>query len=257
MPMLVTMTSTELGIILPALLAGLLVLSTHVPMGREVLARGIIFIDLAIAQIAGLGVIIAFTAGIHEGWEVQLAAVCAALTGAVLLYWAEKLWPDVQEAVIGAAFVVASSASLLLLANHPQGGDHLKEILIGQILWVDYMSLIPVAVLYTAVLLLRRFIVSKDNRLIFYLVFAVTITASVQLVGVYLVFASLILPALATIRLHKNQLLAAYSIGIAAYLGGLATAALLDLPAGPVIIMLMAVITLFILLSTSAKTGQT
>ena len=79
------MTSTELGIILPALLAGLLVLSTHVPLGREVLARGIIFIDLAIAQIAGLGVIIAYSAGVHEGWEVQLAAVSAALTGAVLL----------------------------------------------------------------------------------------------------------------------------------------------------------------------------
>jgi len=256
MPMVVVVTSTEIGIILPALLAGLLVLSTHVPLGLEVLARGIIFIDLAIAQIAGLGVIIAYTAGIHDGWEVQLAAVSAALIGALLLYWAEKMWPDVQEAAIGAVFVVASSASLLLLANHPQGGDHLKEILIGQILWVDYMSLIPVAVLYAAVLLLRRFIVSKENRLIFYLVFAVTITASVQLVGVYLVFASLILPALATVRLQKNKLLAAYSIGITAYLGGLVAAALLDLPAGPVIIMVMAAITLLSLISASRKTGR-
>ena len=251
------MTSSEIGILFPALLAGLLVLSTHVPLGREVLARGIIFIDLAIAQIAGLGVIIAFTAGTHEGWEVQLAAVSAALTGALLLYWAEKKWPDVQEAVIGATFVVASSASLLLLANHPQGGEHLKEILIGQILWVDYRGLLPIAVLYAAVLLLRRFIVSEGNRLLFYLVFAVTITASVQLVGVYLVFASLILPALATIRLQKNQLLAAYSIGITAYLGGLVAAALLDLPAGPVIIMVMAAITLLTLISTSHKTGRT
>ena len=254
--MVVTVTSTELGIIFPALLAGLLVLSTHVPLGREVLARGIIFIDLAIAQIAGLGVIIAYSADVHEGWEVQLAAVCAALTGALLLYWAEKMWPDVQEAVIGATFVVASSASLLLLANHPQGGDHLKEILIGQILWVDYMALIPVAVLYAAVLLLRHFIVAKENRLTFYLVFAVTITASVQLVGVYLVFASLILPALATIRFEKNQLLVAYIIGITAYLGGLVVAALLDYPAGPVIIMVMAAISLLTLLSTSRKTGR-
>ena len=251
------MTSTEIGIILPALLAGLLVLSTHVPLGREVLARGIIFIDLAIAQIAGLGVIIAYSVGIHDGWEVQLAAVCAALTGAALLYWAEKMWPDVQEAVIGAAFVVASSASLLLLANHPQGGDHLKEILIGQILWVDYMTLIPVAVLYAAVLLLRHFIVSKEHRLIFYLVFAVTITASVQLVGVYLVFASLILPALATIRIEKRQLLAAYSVGITAYLGGLVVAALADLPAGPVIIMVMAAITLLSLILVPSKAERT
>jgi zinc/manganese transport system permease protein len=255
--MVVAMSSTEIGIILPALLAGLLVLSTHVPLGREVLAHGIIFIDLAIAQIAGLGVIIAFTAGVHEGWEVQLAAVCAALTGAVMLYWAEKMWPDVQEAVIGATFVIASSASLLLLANHPQGGEHLKEILIGQILWVDYVELIPVAVLYTAVLLLRNYVVSKDNRLIFYLVFAVTITASVQLVGVYLVFASLILPALATIRQGKAQLLTAYIFGITGYLAGLLIAAWLDLPAGPVIIMVMALITLLALLSTWRVTPQT
>jgi len=251
------MSSTEIGIILPALLAGLLVLSTHVPFGREVLARGIIFIDLAIAQIAGLGVIIAFTAGVHEGWEVQLAAVSAALTGAIVLYWAEKMWPDVQEAIIGAAFVIASSASLLLLANHPQGGEHLKEILIGQILWVDYVELIPVAVLYAAVLLLRNYVVSKDNRLLFYLVFAVTITASVQLVGVYLVFASLILPALATIRLRKAQLLTAYIFGVTGYLAGLLIAAWLDLPAGPVIIMVMALITLLALLLTWRITPQT
>ena len=241
------MSSTEIGIILPALLAGLLVLSTHVPLGREVLARGIIFIDLAIAQIAGLGVIIAFAAGIHEGWEVQLAAVCAALTGAVALYWAERMWPDVQEAVIGAAFVIASSASLLLLANHPQGGEHLMDILIGQILWVEYVDLIPVAVLYAAVLL-RCCLVSKDSRLVFYLVFAVTITASVQLVGVYLVFASLILPALATIRLAKAHLLIAYTIGVVAYLFGLFLAAWMDLPAGPVIIVVMAAITFLTLI---------
>ncbi|MEA1888706.1 MAG: metal ABC transporter permease [Pseudomonadota bacterium] len=247
------MSSTEIGIILPALLAGLLVLSTHVPLGREVLARGIIFIDLAIAQIAGLGVIIAFTAGVHEGWEVQLAAISAALTGAVMLYWAEKLWPDVQEAVIGATFVIASSASLLLLANHPQGGEHLKEILIGQILWVNYVELIPVAVLYAVLLLLRRFILSNDNRLLFYLVFAVTITASVQLVGVYLVFASLILPALATFRLAKSPLLMAYIFGITGYLAGLLIAAWMDLPAGPVIIMVMAAICLLALLMTTGK----
>jgi zinc/manganese transport system permease protein len=255
--MVMAMSSTEIGIILPALLAGLLVLSTHVPLGREVLARGIIFIDLAIAQIAGLGVIIAFTAGVHEGWEVQLAAVSAALTGAIVLYWAEKMWPDVQEAIIGAIFVIASSASLLLLANHPQGGEHLKEILIGQILWVDYVELIPVAVLYAAVLLLRNYVVSKDNRLLFYLVFAVTITASVQLVGVYLVFASLILPALATIRLRKAQLLTAYIFGVTGYLAGLLIAAWLDLPAGPVIIMVMALITLLALLLTWRITPQT
>ena len=244
------MTGIELTIILPALVAGLLVLSTHVPLCREVLASGIIFIDLAIAQIAGLGVIVAFSAGIEHGWEVQLAAVSAAITGSIALYWAERMWPEVQEAVIGATFVIASSISLLLLANHPQGSEHLKEVLIGQILWVEYVDLIPVAVLYTAVLLFRRYLVAKNSRLVFYLVFAVTITASVQLVGVYLVFASLIFPALATSRMAKARMSAAYALGSLGYLTGLLCAAWLDYPAGPVIILALAVITFIALFST-------
>lgn len=243
------MTSTEISIILPAMLAGLLVLSTHVPFGREVLARGIIFIDLAIAQIAGLGVIIAFTVGFHEGWEVQLASVSAALIGAVTLYWAERLWPDIQEAVIGVAFVVASSASLLLIANHPQGSEHIKDVLIGQILWVEFSDLIPVVILYAIVLLLRRYLVTQENRLPFYLLFAVTITASVQLVGVYLVFASLILPALAAYRMSSRmQLAVGYLVGGLGYLIGLLLASLLDLPAGPLIVIALAGFSFFVLL---------
>ncbi|HBE90965.1 MAG TPA: zinc/manganese transporter permease [Gammaproteobacteria bacterium] len=244
------MNSTELDILFPALLAGILVLSTHVPFGREVLARGIIFIDLAIAQIAGLGVIIAFSAGIHDGWQVQLAAACAALAGSVALYWAERIWADVQEAVIGATFVVASSAGLLLIANHPQGSEHLKEILVGQILWVDYAQLIPVAVLYSIVLILRRYFITSQSRLPFYLLFAVTITASVQLVGVYLVFASLILPALAVYRIRPPiQLPVAYLLGILAYVSGMIAASILDLPAGPMIILVLAGLSLVSLLA--------
>ena len=81
----------ETGILLPAFIAGLLVLATHVPLGIEVLKRGIIFIDLAIAQIAGLGIVIAHVLGVEEhGWQAQVAAVTAALTGALFLRWVEK-----------------------------------------------------------------------------------------------------------------------------------------------------------------------
>src|SRR5690606_10823415 len=77
-------------------LAGLLVLLTHVPLGMQVLARGIVFIDLAIAQVAGLGVIAAHALGWDaQGWAAQLAAVSAALLGAALLTWTERRWPDV------------------------------------------------------------------------------------------------------------------------------------------------------------------
>lgn len=243
------MSSSEIGIILPAFLAGLLILSTHVSFGREILARGIIFIDLAIAQIAALGVIIAFSADIHEGWQIQIAAGCAALTGAVALYWAERLWPDVQEAIIGVAFVVASSVGLLLMANHPQGSEHIKDVLTGQVLWVEFADLIPVALLYTIIMLLHHFLLSQENRLLFYLLFAVTITASVQLVGVFLVFASLILPALAVYRMSPRvQLSAGYLLGGLSYMIGLLLASVLDLPAGPMIVIVMAALSFSVLL---------
>ncbi len=117
-----TFSNFELSILGPAFLAGLLVLSTHVPLGMQVLTRGIVFIDLAIAQVAGLGVTVANAAGFEpQGWRVQVAAVTAALIGALLLTWTEKKWPEVQEALIGVLFVLAASVELLFLANNPHG----------------------------------------------------------------------------------------------------------------------------------------
>src|SRR2546423_5846180 len=97
-----TYASLDLSILLPALAAGLLVTATHVPLGVQVLARGIVFIDLAIAQIAGCGVLLADQLGFEaEGIAVQVSALLAALAGALLLTWTERIWPDVQEAIIG------------------------------------------------------------------------------------------------------------------------------------------------------------
>jgi len=88
----------DIEILLPAFIAGLLVTATHVPLGVQVLARGIVFIDLAVAQVAGLGVIFADWVGLEpRGWAVQLAALSSALAGALLLTWTERRWPDVQE----------------------------------------------------------------------------------------------------------------------------------------------------------------
>src|SRR3546814_14146760 len=103
-PMSITLNwaGLDVGILLPACIAGLIVLATHVPLGKQVLARGIIFIDLAIAQIAALGVIGAPFIGIDEhGFGVQLAAAAAALAGAALLAWTERRRPDREDAVWG------------------------------------------------------------------------------------------------------------------------------------------------------------
>ena len=225
----------------PAFLAGLLVVATHVPLGRRVLARGIIFLDLALAQIAGLGLIAAHSFDWEPGgWQVQAVALVSALAGALLLHATERRWPAIQEALIGSLFVLASSGGILLLASNPHGGEQLKELLVGQILWVGYDQLIPVALLYTGVLAAGFALRRHPSSLPFYLLFALTITASVQLVGVYLVFATLILPALAIRRLGKRGLWWGYLTGASGYALGLLLAALLDLPAGAMIVYALA-----------------
>lgn len=237
--------AVDLSIILPALVAGLLVLSTHVPLGRLVLQRGIIFIDLAVAQIAGIGVIAADQFGWGENpWQVQLSAVVAALIGALVLRHMEKHYERIQEALIGVMFVLAATLSLLLLAHNPHGGEHLKDLLVGQILWVSYEQLIPAAVVY-GLLLFAWFVLHLNQKVagMFYLMFAVAVTVSVQLVGVYLVFTSLIIPALATRHLSGNkQLLAAFSVGGVGYLAGLVFSSLFDLPSGAVIVWCLAMV---------------
>src|SRR5262245_24431832 len=125
------------SILWPAFIAGLLVLATHVPLGMQVLERGIVFIDLAIAQVAGIGVMASDALGWEpQGWAMQVSAAGAALAAAGLLVYTEKRWPDIQEALIGVLFVLASCVGLLLLAGNPHGGEHLKDLLVGQILWV-------------------------------------------------------------------------------------------------------------------------
>ncbi len=239
-------SAIDFSILGPAFLAGLLITATHVPLGQRVLQRGIIFLDLAVAQIAGLGVIAASSFDWTPGsWQVQLVAISTAILGVLLLNYTEKRWPDIQEALIGSLFVLASSGSVLLLSANPHGGEQLKELLFGQILWVSYEQIIPIFVLYTLILAIWFRLASHISSLGFYLLFALTITASVQLVGVYLVFASLILPALAVRNLSKFALAYGYIIGATGYIFGLMFAAILDLPAGAMIVCSLALVALF------------
>src|SRR5689334_23887102 len=174
------MADHSLDILVPAFLAGLLVLATHVPLGRLVLERGIVFIDLAIAQVAGLGVVAADVMGWEpQGWSVQFSAAIAALLAAIGLLWSERRIPAVQEAVIGVVFVVAASAEIILFSFNPHGAEHLKDLLVGQILWVTPEQLEPVAALYAAVLAVYALRDHARQRVLFYAVFAVTVTASV------------------------------------------------------------------------------
>jgi len=199
-----------------------------------------VFIDLAIAQIAGCGVLFADQLGFEaEGAAVQVAALAAALGGALLLTWTERVFADVQEAVIGVVFVLAATGSVLLLSSNVHGGEHLRDMLVGQILWAQWSRLLWIGVAYAGILALWFGFRDRLGRAGFYALFAVAVTLSVQLVGLYLVFATLIVPPLATRRMVRNRLAAAWTLGAAGYAGGLLLSTAADLPSGPTIVWVL------------------
>jgi zinc/manganese transport system permease protein len=249
-----TPSPAEIGILWPALVAGLLVTATHVPLGMQVLERGIVFIDLAIAQIAGAGVIFAD----YLGWEptgaaVQVAALSSALACAALLTWTERRWPEVQEAVIGVVFVIASSAAILILAKNPRGGENLKDLLSGQILWVNPARLPFEALVYGIILALWFGMRERLGRIGFYVLFACAVTVSVQLVGLFLVFSTLVVPALATFYSRRRRYLKAYAIGVLGYAVGLMLSLVVDLPSGAMIVCAMAGVGALMALATGRR----
>jgi len=249
--LLETLTS-NFSILWPALIAGVLVSLSHVPLGQQVLRRGIVFIDLAVAQVAGVGVVAAHYMGLElQGWMTQIAAVSAALGGALILTWTERKRPEVQEALIGVMFVVASTVQILLLANDPHGGEDLKDLLAGQILWVTPEQLWRAAFVTAAFLALWWTVASRLGRIGFYTLFAVVVTVSVQLVGVYLVFTSLIVPAIATYR-HPagRQLWLGIGLAVASYVVGLVVSAVTDLPTSALVVPVMVVIGVFVHLAS-------
>ncbi len=236
-----------LEIIAPALIAGLLIALIHAPLGLEVLARGIVFIDLAVAQIAGLSVVIV-NWWVHEpSWIViQCVAVLSVTFAALFFYWIERVLPREQEAIIGSTFIIAASAMLLILTDNPHGGTEMRHVLAGQILLIRWSMIYSFApILIVALILWFRFPPVRRGFL-FFLIFAVVITSSVQLVGVYVVFASLILPALAVNTLGSGKITKAMACGVVAVLFGVAISALADLPAGPVLVFSFALVAILV-----------
>lgn len=127
------MSSEMLSIIGPALVAGLIIALTHAPLGIEVLKRGIIFIDLAVAQIAGLGLVAADII-LHDPspWVLQATALLSAIIAGLFFRRVENIMPQQQEAIIGVSFVLAACLAILLLADHPRGGEEIQHLLSGK-----------------------------------------------------------------------------------------------------------------------------
>lgn len=217
-------------------------MAAHAPLGIEVLKRGIVFIDLATAQVVGLAIIL-LGLWLEEPDSIVHQGVIfgAGIVVALFFRWVERKSPDEQEAVIGSSFIVAASAGVLVLANDPHGGAALNEVLSGQILfisWGDIATFLPVYGLFV----ITWFIAPRlRGGTSFFILFAVVITSSVQLVGVYVVFASLILPALAARRGKGYVLWRAYASGAVAVVAAILISAAADLPAGPFLALCFAV----------------
>ena len=200
------------------------------------------FIDLATAQVVGLGVILLDLWLEDPAWGAgQGVAFATGMAIALFFRWVERKSPDEQEAVIGSSFIVAASVTLLALADDPHGGEALRHVLSGQLLfttWGDIASFLPIyglfAVLWLAVPRLRA-------GTGFFVLFALVITASMQLVGVYVVFASLILPALAARTGKGYTHWRAFVSGGVAVVAAMSISAAADLPAGPFLVVCFAV----------------
>ncbi|MEY2618420.1 MAG: hypothetical protein RL522_1422 [Pseudomonadota bacterium] len=170
------------------------------PLGRQVLARGVVFIDLAVAQVAALGVLLA-AHGLREapvavGW---LASALAALAGSALVGWLARRWSAQREALIGLVYVAAASACVVAVAADPHGRENLSALLAADVLWVSWGAVLALALAAASVALVgRRIGLARDT--VFYPVFAVALSIAVQALGLYLVFALLIGPALWTRR---------------------------------------------------------
>lgn len=240
------MTPADALLLAPGLAAGAAILASHVPLGQQVLKRGIIFIDLAIAQWAAIG---ALLAGLWLGdeaslWLTTAGAALFALSGAIGLSWLEGRVVQL-EALIGVFYVLAATGALLLLAQDPHGGELLKRSLSGELLWLDWRGLWPWLLLHLLLAgLLWRWPGLLQGRA-FYPLFALAITAAVPLVGVYLVFTSLVVPALVWRQLaSRSGWWRGWLLGVAAYLLGLALSLWWDWPSGATVVWALALLAL-------------
>ena len=245
-----------LDIGLPVLVAGLLILASHIPLGYQVLKRGIVFIDLAIAQVAALGTVLASQMQGHDGdqWLLQGMAILCALLGVGLVAWVNKNVPEWREAFIGLIYVTAASVLVLLVAGQPKGGQLLTSTLSGDILWLTWQDLSLLALIAVFVQFFTHLWPEKLERF-FYLVFAVTITLSVVKAGIYLVFVCLIAPALASI-VHNRSKVWSYLVGCMGFIIGLTVAWHYDLPAAACIVVSV-ILSLIVALGIQRQFGRT
>ena len=240
-------------------LACLVLTGIHAYLGLHVLARGVIFVDLALAQVAALGIAVAFLAG-HpiQSDAAYWYALAFTLVGAALFALSRtRRAPVPQEAIIGIVYAVSAAAAVLVVDRSPQGSEHIKQLLVGSILTVTPAEVSTLALLYGVIGALHWAIrkpvleISFDPDaaarravgwwdFVFFASFGLVVTSSVRIAGVLLVFSYLIVPATVGALLTRSivgRLVIGWALGLGVSLAGLAASYAWDLPTGATVVV--------------------
>jgi zinc/manganese transport system permease protein len=259
----------DLGLFLPPLVACLVIVAIHSYLGLHVIAREVIFVDLSLAQMAALGSAVAILAGSQpDSTQAFLYALGFTTLGAAVFALTRTAGHGrvPQEAIIGIVYVVASAAALLVADRTPRGGETIKDILVGSLLWVTWPAIGRLAAVYAVIgvfhwVLRRRFLTisfEPETALangwkirwwdfLFYLTFGVVITFSVPIAGVLLVFSFLVVPAAIAFQFARGQgalAVVSWIAGTLASAAGLWVSFHYDLPTGPVIVCMFGLLLL-------------
>jgi zinc/manganese transport system permease protein len=257
------------------------IVAIHSYLGLHIIAREVIFVDLSLAQMAALGSTVAILAGSAPGSTMSYVYALGFTTIGAALFALTRTHEKgrvPQEAIIGIVYVVASAAAILVADRVPGGGEAIKDILVGSLLWVTWPAILKMAAAYAVLgvfhfVLRHRFLTisfEPETALArgwsirwwdfwFYLSFGVVITLSVPIAGVLLVFSFLVVPAAAAFQFTSNQqylALASWLTGIVASATGLALSFRYDLPTGPVIVCAFGLMLLLAFLVRRAIPGR-
>ncbi len=252
---------TIFEILLPAFVASLILTGIHAYLGVHVVERGVIFVDLSLAQIAGLGTTVAYLMGydLHTEGAYAVSLAFTFLGAAIFaLTRAHRRTRIPQEAIIGIVYAVSAAVAILVMSKATQETEHLKDMLVGNILSVTWRDLLKTAVLYALVgafhyAFRERFLLISMNQaeaerrgwnvrfwdFLFYVSFGFVVTSSVAIAGVLLVFCFLIVPSVTAMLFAERlgpRLAIGWSLGAAVSAGGVALSFLLDLPTGATIV---------------------
>ncbi len=250
-----------LGFLLMPFLAGLILTGVHAYLGVHVVERGVIFVDLSLAQIAALGTTMAYLAGhdLHDPvtyfWSLGFTIVGAAIFALTRVHHETRI---PQEAIIGIVYAVSAAAAILAMSKAPEGTEHLKDMLVGNILTVSWREIITTAILYTLVgifhyVFRKRFrAISIDANaaaasgmnvkfwdFLFYTSFGFVVTSSVTIAGVRLGFSYLIVPSVAAMLFSRRigtRLAIGWAMGATVSAAGILASFHYDLPTGATIV---------------------